>query len=182
MNFKSLIAATAMIAAASASFATSATPIVLTATTTTTSTDYSGSFGGNAATNVFSFDLTGLSGGNDLYAQVSANYTLTGGYNITNVTFDGQQIDAIININGSKNGADLWEYNFGGLTAAPHELIVTGFAKGTSIVGFTGSVGISNTPFVSVSAVPEPESYALMLAGLGVMGAIARRRNKSKSV
>ncbi|MBL8487241.1 MAG: DUF642 domain-containing protein [Rhodocyclaceae bacterium] len=29
---------------------------------------------------------------------------------------------------------------------------------------------------VSVHAVPEPETYAMMLAGLGLMGAIARRR------
>ena len=29
---------------------------------------------------------------------------------------------------------------------------------------------------VAVSAVPEPETYALMLAGLGLMGSIARRR------
>jgi len=28
----------------------------------------------------------------------------------------------------------------------------------------------------SVSAVPEPETYAMLLAGLGVMGAVARRR------
>ncbi|MBK7006396.1 MAG: choice-of-anchor C family protein [Burkholderiales bacterium] len=30
---------------------------------------------------------------------------------------------------------------------------------------------------ISVTAVPEPETYAMLLAGLGVMGAIARRRN-----
>ena len=33
----------------------------------------------------------------------------------------------------------------------------------------------------SVSAVPEADTYAMMLAGLGLMGAIARRRNKSKN-
>ena len=34
---------------------------------------------------------------------------------------------------------------------------------------------------VSVTAVPEPESYAMFLAGLGVMGAIVVRRRKSKN-
>ena len=38
-------------------------------------------------------------------------------------------------------------------------------------VGDTGTVGA--TP---VSAVPEPETYAMMLAGLGLMGTIVRRR------
>jgi hypothetical protein len=34
---------------------------------------------------------------------------------------------------------------------------------------------------VSVSAIPEVETYAMMLAGLGLMGTIARRRNKAKT-
>ena len=45
--------------------------------------------------------------------------------------------------------------------------------------------GITNGEFgglyngaITVTAVPEPESYAMLLAGLGVMGAIAVRRNK----
>jgi hypothetical protein len=29
---------------------------------------------------------------------------------------------------------------------------------------------------LSVAAIPEPETYAMFLAGLGMMGAVARRR------
>jgi hypothetical protein len=32
-----------------------------------------------------------------------------------------------------------------------------------------------------VAAVPEPETYAMMLAGLGMMATIARRRKSKKS-
>lgn len=39
--------------------------------------------------------------------------------------------------------------------------------------GFGSKVGIT-----SVTAVPEPETYAMMLAGLGLIGAIARRRQR----
>ncbi|MBK7006138.1 MAG: FxDxF family PEP-CTERM protein [Burkholderiales bacterium] len=33
----------------------------------------------------------------------------------------------------------------------------------------------------SVTSVPEPETYAMLLAGLGVMGAIARRRKAARA-
>ena len=40
--------------------------------------------------------------------------------------------------------------------------------------GFTGAVGTSNTP-----AIPEPETYAMMLVGFGLLGFVARRRRQS---
>lgn len=37
------------------------------------------------------------------------------------------------------------------------------------------NVGVDNVNF-SVTPVPEPESYAMFLAGMGILGAVARRR------
>jgi hypothetical protein len=34
---------------------------------------------------------------------------------------------------------------------------------------------------VTVTAVPEPETYALFMAGLGLMGLIARRRKNGQA-
>lgn len=46
--------------------------------------------------------------------------------------------------------------------------------------GFT--VGVQGTAQeVFTSAVPEPETYAMMLAGLGLMGAVARRRKAKQA-
>jgi len=56
--------------------------------------------------------------------------------------------------------------SFGALTAGQYHYTVT--ASGP--VGGSYSFGSYITP------VPEPETYALMLAGLGVMGFVARRR------
>ena len=39
-------------------------------------------------------------------------------------------------------------------------------------------IGLDN---VSVTAVPEPETYALFIAGLGLMGFVARRRKNDPS-
>ena len=47
---------------------------------------------------------------------------------------------------------------------------------GLPAAGCTVCNNQSDYTLVSITAVPEPETYAMLLAGLGVMGAIARRR------
>jgi len=39
-----------------------------------------------------------------------------------------------------------------------------------------GATPVASTGFITVTTVPEPETYALILAGLGVVGFMARRR------
>lgn len=46
-------------------------------------------------------------------------------------------------------------------------------------IGSQNNYDLVSLPLASVNAVPEPETYAMMLAGLGLMGAMVRRRRKS---
>ena len=62
-------------------------------------------------------------------------------------------------------------YTFNLPTAGNYHVDITGTATGA--FGGTYAVGLQ------VAAVPEPETYAMLLAGLGVMGAIARRRKQA---
>lgn len=63
-------------------------------------------------------------------------------------------------------------YSSGMLSAGNYSLKITGTGIGAG-VGTDGSAGQYS---LFTQAVPEPESYAMFLAGLGLMGAIARRR------
>jgi hypothetical protein len=65
----------------------------------------------------------------------------------------------------------------------------TTLATGSSTLGLTGIsladasgadlAFVTNSAQVNVAAVPEPESYAMLLAGLGLMGLIARRKKQN---
>jgi hypothetical protein len=66
--------------------------------------------------------------------------------------------------------------DLGNLTAGSHLLAF----KGNAIYAVTGdTTAYLDAVKVNVSPVPEPESYAMLLAGLGLLGFMARRRQQT---
>ena len=99
--------------------------------------------------------------GDSVYAAVTASVVQGFGFDITAVTFDGMSFTPALNV----PGGDYWTFTEAGLAAGSHTISVTGNAHGSSY-----------TANVVVTPVPEPETYALMLAGLVAVGFTARRR------
>ena len=79
-----------------------------------------------------------------------------GGYSVAGNTFTGSEFNGVLQLQGSFTSMNI--------------------AVGQSEFWHGFNVGSA-----SVSAVPEPETYAMMLAGLGLMGAIARRRKAKQA-
>ena len=65
-----------------------------------------------------------------------------------------------------------------GTTFAKSSYQFSGNTSATGAVSYAFASQDTVSYAVAVSAVPEPETYALLLAGLGLMGAVVRRRNK----
>ena len=74
-------------------------------------------------------------------------------------------------------------YNFGytGIIPTAGALIVKvwGIAAPSRVAG--SAISASYGGSFAVSPVPEPETYAMMMAGLGLVGFMARRRKKTES-
>ena len=170
MKFKTIIAASLLTVASLTAIATP-TPIELTGSATD---GYSGSFSGNGASNVFTFDLTGIKGVLSVFLQATATSVNKSGYDISAALLDGESFSAITNSAPTgkfKSTADDWQYTVENITAGTHTIEVDGTSfKGQS---FTGLIGVDAVP---VTPVPELETYAMLLAGLGLIGTVVSRR------
>lgn len=128
------------------------------------------------ASNFFDSDVPGdsvLSGGYDKISFVGLG---TGVYNIS-IDLSGQQLTfdgTTSNLNGTFGTAGAsGKLRFFGVE-------YTGIGPFALNLYGTAAAGARYSGSVTVSPVPEPATYGMMLGGLGVLGFIARRRKNNK--
>jgi hypothetical protein len=99
----------------------------------------------------------------------SLSFSIAGGPTVAALLNNGTW-SAIFN--DPRNGG----YSFAGLS--PLSVTVSGMTSAV-IPGTNAVISVTTRGGTIVSAVPEPETFAMLLAGLGLMGAIAARRKKT---
>jgi hypothetical protein len=102
---------------------------------------------------------------------------LTNGSLVTIATNDVTNVDfTSANINGLA-------FTFASVGNGEVGFTIPGMLTGPLVMTVMGSAG-ANASYggtINVSAVPEPETWAMMLGGLGLVGFMARRRKKAEA-
>jgi hypothetical protein len=166
---RNFIRTTALAAALLAVF-----PAAQAATYSFSGTMDSGALIGQSFSGLFSFDDSALTKAGEEYLGVGS----------LSMNFLGNVWDLSIRENGSVAEVKFYDGIFAGLSYSA-TWGTTGFTSAPGLsdtsdafVSYDSQLGLSGGSSVIYAAVPEPESYAMLLAGLGLMGLIARRRAK----
>lgn len=118
---------------------------------------------GTFSTN-YTFSLADLSSANFSLTNAAHSNNGLSVFNISNLTY--QLYDASNNwLAGAVAGG---EFSFANLAAGNYSLTVSGVANGLAGGVYTGAI--------TVAAVPEPSSVAMLMIGFAALGAVARRR------
>ncbi|MYM39838.1 FxDxF family PEP-CTERM protein [Duganella qianjiadongensis] len=149
--------------------------------------NHAGAWGGVASTSTVAFiqNYNGFTSNTPTVSQTFSSsasaYTVTfdlaqrpGNHESLQVSLDGQILSGGLL---TPAGASLTSYSYTvtGLTGTSHTLQFKGVNNSGA---YDSSLFLDN---VNVAAVPEPETYAMMMAGLALVGVVARRRKAQKA-
>ena len=134
------------------------------------STGYNASFWNTGVTTSFddwiSFSIPSDSSGNG-----ASNLISLGGSGLAFSAFNLYE-SAVLVATGITSGSTSYLSFAGGAVPGNYSLNIAGFK-------LNPSVSASYAGNISISPVPEPETYAMLLVGLGLLGFSARRRNEN---
>ena len=153
-------------------------------------TDGSGFFGDTFAMNNngatfadhFTFSVTGTTGMNfdaivssiSRTADTGLDFSALSLYRVGGGTGTGGTAGDTLVTTGSSlqsGSMDVWTLSSDNLAAGDYYILVSGNLVSDTSASFGGAV--------MMAPVPEPETYGMMLAGLGVLGVLARRRKQA---
>ncbi|WP_338844565.1 FxDxF family PEP-CTERM protein [Massilia sp. W12] len=177
------IALTAIALAAAMSFNAHAvqdishSPTALTLNSSNNSINFGGKFAANNKDNFFAdkftFTLNSVYHAEAIVSSISASAS-TGlaltGFSIYNnagqLVFGGQQV--------STGVKDVWKLPTHDFQAGNYWLQVSGYMVSTTSGSYGGNINLKQGP--GPGPIPEAETWGMMLAGLGALGVLARRR------
>jgi len=160
MFIKKLALAAAIVATSSGAFANDVVDAPAFAGLTST---FAALHSAGAFTDTFTFTMPGITSASVSVVTIGAG---VGDIDFTSATLNSMPLVLTTDAGG-----------FVELLYTPSSFAVTGPL--TLIVKGTSAANASYSGTLNVTAVPEPETVALMLAGLGMVGFVARRRRVS---
>jgi hypothetical protein len=172
MKFSALALAAALSLVGSVAFAEDVTTTVTLTPNAGVPGEYSGFYGvthlhAGSFTDTFNFLPPDVAGGVSA-ALVTIAYTPTTNIDFLSATINGTPFSF------SPTGVNEVGFLAQTFMTGPLTLTVTGMAGAGLEPGTDISASYSGT--INITPVPEPQTYALLLAGLGVVGFVARRR------
>jgi hypothetical protein len=129
---------------------------------------------GNTFADRFTFTIDGDVGMNLDAIISSISRSADVGLDITGLALYGEDDNLITNGTMLQSGEiDVWSISTDNLAAGNYYLQVSGTLVSDAGASFGGAV--------MLAPVPEPETYGMMLGGLGVLGFLARRRKAKQA-